>query len=127
MWRESFEHGVGITDPHPIEEQERFLLEKLVRTDTVLVALLGARIVGFLAVTPTSISQLHVRKGLHRRGIGSRLVALAKAQSTGSLCLYTFERNRVARAFYERHGFRIVAHGYEEHWRLEDVKYEWRA
>ncbi len=24
MWRESFEHGVGIVDPHPISEQERY-------------------------------------------------------------------------------------------------------
>jgi hypothetical protein len=25
MWRESFEHGVGITDPHPLEEQRNYL------------------------------------------------------------------------------------------------------
>ncbi len=49
----------------------------------------------------------------------------AKANSAGSLWLYTFQKNRVARAFYERHGFRIVALGHEPHWKLDDVRYEW--
>jgi ribosomal protein S18 acetylase RimI-like enzyme len=125
MWRESFEHGVGVTDPHPIEEQERFLLEQVVPTHDIRVAFLDGRVVGFVAATSASVSQLYVRKGFHRRGIGRRLLDWAKQQSGGTLWLYTFARNAVACAFYERNGFTAVARGYEPHWKLDDVRYEW--
>jgi ribosomal protein S18 acetylase RimI-like enzyme len=71
------------------------------------------------------VAQLYVRKGLHRRGIGAQLLAWAKERSGGSLWLYTFEQNAVARAFYEKHGFRIVARGFEPEWQLPDLKYRW--
>jgi GNAT superfamily N-acetyltransferase len=127
MWRESFEHGVGIVDPHPIEEQERYLLEEVIPKNDVRVARLDGRIVGFVAATPESVAQLYVRKGFHRRGIGTRLLDWAKSRSNGSLRLFTFERNAGARAFYERHGFVIAARGHEPHWKLDDLKYQWQA
>lgn len=126
MWRESFEHGVGLADPHPIEDQERFLLERVVPGNSVRVAFIDRQLAGFVAATPSSIAQLYVRKVMHRRGIGSRMLDWAKRQSDGSLWLYTFARNAGARAFYERHGFRIVAEGYEPEWKLDDLRYEWR-
>jgi hypothetical protein len=67
------------------------------------------------------------RVGHIRQGIGSRLLAWAQSQSTGSLGLYTFARNQRARQFYERHGFRAVAFGFEPTWQLDDVRYEWQG
>lgn len=125
MWRESFEHGVGVSDPHPLEEQRQYLTDKLAPNNIIRVALLEDRIVGFVAATPDSVAQLYVRKGFHRRGIGSMLLDWAKQQSCGTLWLYTFERNAVACAFYERHGFTIAARGFEPNWKLEDIRYEW--
>jgi ribosomal protein S18 acetylase RimI-like enzyme len=127
MWRESFEHGVGIVDPHPIEEQRRNFAEHVLPDHDVRVAFLERRMVGFVAASAESVNQLYVRKGLHRRGIGTRMLEWAKDQSGGSLWLYTFERNAVARAFYERHGFTIAARGHEPFWDLDDLRYEWRA
>ena len=127
MWRESFEHGVGIRDPHPIEEQESFFWDTVVPDNAVFVARLEGRIVGFVAATPETVSQLYVRVGYHRRGIGTRLLDWAKGRSNGSLWLSTFQRNTIARAFYERHGFRIVARGHEAFWDLDDLRYEWEA
>lgn len=127
MWRESFEHGVGIKDPHPIAAQRQYLVERLEPNNTLRVAFLDGRMVGFVAATPTSVAQLYVRKGFHRLGIGSRLLEWAKGQSSGSLRLFTFERNAVARAFYESHGFRIVGRGFERMWQLDDLTYEWVA
>ena len=59
------------------------------------------------------------------RGIGSRLLTLAKSESSGSLWLFTFAQNIRARAFYERHGFIDTGHGFENMWNLEDIKYVW--
>jgi ribosomal protein S18 acetylase RimI-like enzyme len=83
--------------------------------------------VGFIAASEESVSQLHVRVAFHRRGIGSALLALAKAKSSGTLWLYTFARNARACRFYEKRGFTVLERGFEPHWELEDVKYGWSA
>lgn len=127
MWRESFEHGVGVVDPNPIEEQAAYLRDEVVPYNDIRVAFLGGEMVGFVAASPTSIAQLYVRVGRHRQGIGTALLAWAQSQSAGSLRLHTFARNAGARAFYERHGFRIVERGHEPVWGLEDLKYQWNA
>jgi ribosomal protein S18 acetylase RimI-like enzyme len=127
MWREAFERGTGIVDPHPIDDQRRHLIERVWPEHAVTVALDdGAGLVGFLACNATSISQLHVRVGWHRRGIGSALLERAKEASAGALWLHTFARNANARRFYEARGFVAVAFGFEPFWQLEDVRYEWR-
>jgi ribosomal protein S18 acetylase RimI-like enzyme len=127
MWRESFEFGVGVTDPNPLAEQARYLFTEVVPNNAIRVARLENQIVGFVAASPTSIAQLYVRRGFHGRGIGSRLLAWAKAQSSGTLWLYTFARNTGARAFYEHHGFKVAARGHEPNWKLDDLRYEWTA
>jgi ribosomal protein S18 acetylase RimI-like enzyme len=125
MWRESFEFGVGVTDPHPLAEQAAYFEAEIVPKYDVRLALSAGRLVGFVAASRTSIAQLHIRVGFHRLGIGSQLLNWAKGQSAGSLWLYTFARNAAARAFYEHHGFLIVARGVEPTWQLEDIKYQW--
>ena len=127
MWRASFEQGVGIVDPHPLAEQrDYFLAEVLPRCDVKL-AVRGDELVGFVAANHESVAQLYVRVGCQRQGVGSRMLDWAKSRSTGSLWLYAFAQNRVACAFYERHGFAVAARGFEPNWRLDDVRYVWRA
>jgi GNAT superfamily N-acetyltransferase len=127
MWRASFEAGVGVADPHPVEAQERYFLREVAPRSEVRVALLGDALAGFIAADAESVAQLHVRVGCWRRGIGTCLLDWAKSQSGGSLWLYTFARNAGARAFYEHHGFVAEAHGFEPTWQLEDVRYRWVA
>jgi RimJ/RimL family protein N-acetyltransferase len=126
MWRESFEDGVGIIDPHPLPEQRDYFLSQVLPKHTVKVALLDCRLVGFVAASTDTVAQLHVRVGYFRQGIGSQLLAWAKVQSGGSLWLYTFARNHRARQFYEHHDFSAVAFGFEPTWKLDDVRYEWQ-
>lgn len=127
MWRESFEHGVGVRDPHPLAEQRAFFLTSVLPARDVQVAMRGDQLVGFAAFDRASVNQLYVRVGEHRQGIGTALLDAAKARSGGSLWLYTFARNVVAQRFYEKNGFAVVARGFEPSWQLDDIKYEWRA
>jgi GNAT superfamily N-acetyltransferase len=127
MWRESFEEGVGIVDWHPIEEQRQFFLTEVLPHNAVRVAVIGSEVVGFIAANRESVSQLYVRRGFQRAGLGTRLLDWAKARSDGTLWLYTFTRNDRACAFYERSGFTATEHGFEESWQLADVRYEWEA
>lgn len=127
LWRASFERGVGIVDPHPIAEQRQYFVDAVLPHNAVRVALLDGTLAGFVAASRESVAQLFVHVDLQRRGIGAHMLAWAKAQSAGSLWLYTFARNHGARAFYERHGFEAVAFGFEPNWQLPDVKYQWPA
>jgi ribosomal protein S18 acetylase RimI-like enzyme len=127
LWRDAFEFGVGITDPNPLAAQRDYFLAEVLPTHRVTLALLPSGLAGFIAASVESVSQLHVKVGLHRQGIGSRLLDLAKARSHGSLWLYAFARNVRACRFYEMHGFVVVARGFEPTWQLDDVKYHWSA
>jgi GNAT superfamily N-acetyltransferase len=125
LWRASFEHGVGIKDHHPIDEQHAHFVEQVVPVNRVRVALDGPAVVAFMASTPESISQLYVRVAHIGQGIGSVLVELAKSESVGSLWLYTFARNAIARRFYERHGFVETGRESGNMWKLEAIRYCW--
>lgn len=127
MARSSFERAVGITDPHPLEEQMRYYAEKVIPSHTtrVVIALESEEVVGFLATTPTTIAQLYIHTGYQGRGIGTRLLNIAKQESSGRLRLFTFASNKGAQRFYEKHGFVVIARGFEEEWGLEDIEYEW--
>lgn len=125
LWRESFEAGVGITDPHPLAEQKAYFLEKVLPHHAVRLALSGGELVGFVSASRESVAQLYVRHGLGGRGIGTRMLDWAKGQSGGSLWLHTFARNERACRFYERSGFVAVERGFEPFWQLEDVRYQW--
>lgn len=127
LWREAFEFGVGVTDPHPLAEQREYFVSQVLPTNRVTLALLESQLVGFVASSSESVAQLHVQVGLHRRGIGSALLALSKGRSAGSLWLYAFTRNTRACQFYEKHGFVAVERSFEPNWKLEDVKYRWSA
>jgi GNAT superfamily N-acetyltransferase len=125
MWRASFEHGVGIVDPNPIDDQVAYFRDTVQASCRVHVARQGGEMVGFVACNAEMVSQLHVQVARLGQGIGTLLLERAKADSGGRLWLYTFARNRRARRFYESRGFVAVAFGFEPTWRLEDVRYEW--
>lgn len=127
MWRASFEYGVGVVDPHPLEDQREFFHRQILPNHDVRLALSDGRLVGFVAASTESIPALYVHIDHLGRGIGKLLLDWAKAQSGGGLWLYTFERNVRAQRFYESHGFTIAERGFEESWQLADIRYEWSA
>ena len=64
--------------------------------------------VAFLALDGDEIDHLYVDPGHHRQGHGTALLAAAQAAHE-HLELWVFQRNLGAIAFYEAHGFAIVA------------------
>jgi len=125
LWRASFEHGVGIKDHHPIEEQLAHFVDRVAPTHSVRVVTEGSRLVAFMASTPDSISHLYVRVACLGQGIGSKLVELAKTESSGGLWLFTFAQNRNARRFYEHRGLAEIERESENMWKLEAIRYSW--
>lgn len=54
---------------------------------------------------PSALDHLYVSPERRGRGIGDRLVELAKSERPLGLELWTFQANALARRFYARHGF----------------------
>jgi len=96
---------------HDDDEVMGWIASHLVPDLETWVAELDDRIVAFLALGDAGIDQLYVHPDAQGRGIGNRLVQLAKQRRPGGLELYTFQVNTRARRFYERHGFIVAAMG----------------
>ncbi len=125
MWRESFEHGVGIKDSNPLERQRRYFEEEIRPHARVQVVKQRQQIVAFLAAHESYLAQLYVRVGYSGQGLGSTLLGMAKEQSSGSLTLHALAQNTRACRFYEHHGFTAVGRDFEPMWQLESVEYKW--
>ncbi|MCD4526355.1 GNAT family N-acetyltransferase [Nocardioides sp. cx-173] len=88
---------------HPELEVRAWLSGRLT-TDEVWVAEYAGRVAGYARLTDAWLDDLYVAPGDARRGIGSALLDLAKSRRPGGFCLWVFESNAPARAFYARHG-----------------------
>lgn len=127
MWRDSKEKALGVKERFSFESQYDFLVNTLVKENSVFLALDTAndKVVGFLALRPGKVGQLYIHVDYQGQGIGSRLLNLTKQMSPEGLRLFTFEANKPAQVFYEKHGFRIIGRGFAEQEQLPDIEYEW--
>jgi GNAT superfamily N-acetyltransferase len=112
---------------HTDAETHDWIASEILVTHEVEVAEVEGRVVGFAAVKDGLLGHLYVDPEHQGVGVGSALLASAKARRPGGLELWTFQRNEGARRFYERRGFRAVeltdGAGNEE--REPDVRYVW--
>lgn len=85
------------------------------------------RPVGVLVLDGPWLDQLYVEPTWFGRGVGSALVSHARSERPDGLDLWTFQANRGARRFYERHGFVAIAEtdGDNEEG-APDVRYRWQ-
>jgi ribosomal protein S18 acetylase RimI-like enzyme len=110
-----------------LEEDSEFFHRKLVPSWDIWVAEREGRVVGFLAIKGSYIDRLYVLPNVQRLGIGSMLIRHAMKLSPSGLQLHTHQKNRVARSFYETHGFLAVKFGTSPAPESEpDVEYHWR-
>ncbi len=71
------------------------------------------KLAGFMALVDSFLAALFVSPAMQGRGVGSRLLSLAKKMHP-ELTLSVYARNARAVAFYERHGFVFVEARVEE-------------
>jgi GNAT superfamily N-acetyltransferase len=114
---------------HSDEEVRRWIPETLLPTGGVWVVTdPGGAVVAMMALSSEMLDHLYVAPGWTGRGIGSRLIELAKSHRPGGLDLYTFQVNAGARRFYERHGFVEIwrGDGSDNEEGQPDLRYAWR-
>jgi GNAT superfamily N-acetyltransferase len=130
VWLRSFAAALPhVVSPRSADEVRGYFRDVVVPLREIWVADAGdgGGIVGLMVVNGDELSQLYLEPDWRGRGLGDRFVALAKERSPGGLQLWTFQVNKPAHRFYERHGFVAVeftdGSGNEE--REPDVRYVW--
>lgn len=128
VWLPSFTAALpAVRRAHSDDDVRGWIRDVLVPAGTVSVVEVNSTVVGLLALASGWIEQLYVDPDWQRRGIGERLVGLAKRQEPLGLQLWTFQINRQAQQFYEQHGFAAVqwTDGSANEEREPDVRYIW--
>ena len=128
VWLRSYKAALpGVRQAHTDDEVRGWFRDVVVPEHETWVADADGRVVGLLVLSPGDLDQLYLDPDWRGRGLGDRLVALAKERFPDGLELWTFQVNGPACRFYERHGFveveRTDGRGNEE--REPDVRYVW--
>lgn len=129
VWLRSFGAALPtVRRAHDDDDVRRWFARVVVPQYECWVAVAGGSVVGLMALDGGEVDQLYLDPAWRGRGLGDRFIALAKQRRPRELGLWTFQVNRPARRFYERHGFVAVeqtdGRGNEE--QEPDVRYVWR-
>ena len=111
---------------HTPDEDRWFFRERVFATCQLWGYFDEEELIGFIAFREGWIDQLYVLPSLQGRGIGTALLQVAQSRS-GRLSLWTFQRNKNARRFYEKHGFMLVEQtdGARNEEKDPDAMYSW--
>lgn len=94
---------------HPDADTREWVRRHLIAEAEVWGAVDAAgAMVAVMALQDDWVDQLYVLPQWVGRGVGGRLLEVAKERSPQGLQLWTFVSNTPARVFYERHGFVVV-------------------
>ena len=129
VWLRSFGGALPtVRRAHTDDEVRGWIRDVLLPGHDVWVADAAGAVVGMLALSEGWLDQLYLVPEWRGRGIGDRLVELAKQRQPAGLQLWTFQVNEPAQRFYERHGFVAVERtdGATNEEREPDVRYVWQ-
>jgi hypothetical protein len=122
LWRQAFEFGVGVTDPHPLAEQREYFVSKVLPTNQVTLALFESQLVGFVAASAESVAQLHVQVCT-----GKALAQTCwRCPKPGLQVVFGCMLTRNTRRASSTRRTLVLERGFELDWQLEDVKYTGR-
>jgi putative acetyltransferase len=111
---------------HTPEGDKAFFRTRIIQNCEVWGASDLDRLVGFIAFRSNWIDQLYVLPDTQGRGVGMSLLRIAQT-AYPMLHLWTFQRNLLARRFYEARGFLAIKEtdGEENEAKEPDVLYRW--
>ena len=111
---------------HTPEEDRRYFREHVFPVCEVWGAFYENTLIGIIAFRKDWIDQLYVLSGCQRRGVGTAILQIARS-TFPSLNAWTFQRNAVARNFYESRGFVKIkeTNGADNAEKEPDVLYFW--
>lgn len=128
VFRRSFKTALPtIPTLHSEEEDRQYFSQKVLPQNNVSVARQQDRqIIGFIAFDKELVHHLYVLPDFMGKGIGGRLLRIAKAQRQ-RLRLWTFQKNTIAKRFYGKHGFVVIKEtdGQDNEENEDDVLFEW--
>jgi len=130
LWLRARTAAVGAMPPpaHDAEDVHRWFASHVVRdTEWWVAEDRSRRPLGIMVLDGSWLDQLYVEPAMTGRGIGGRLVEIAKRRRPDGLRLWTFASNPRAGRFYERHGFVEVRRtdGAENEEHAPDILYVW--
>ena len=122
--------GAGDAFPppaHPEAETRAWVAGWDVAAYDVWVAERGAEPAGYARWTPTWLDDLYVHPDHQGHGVGTALFELVASTRPDGFCLWVFESNTPARAFYRRHGCLELerADGSANEERAPDIRVAW--
>ncbi|NRQ31755.1 GNAT family N-acetyltransferase [Nonomuraea sp. NN258] len=128
VWLRSYTAALPtVRRAHTDDEVRSWFRDVVVPGRETWVATVDGPVVGMMVLGEEDLDQLYLDPSWRGRGIGDRLVDLAKQRRPDGLALWTFQVNVPAQRFYERHGFvaveRTDGHGNEES--EPDIRYVW--
>ena len=100
-------HGAGAAFPAPVhtdEEAHAWVASWDLSAYDVWVAADGDRVAGYARATTTWLDDLYVRPEHQGRGVGAALFDVVTSLRPSGFCLWVFESNTPARAFYRSRG-----------------------
>ena len=110
------------------EEDRWCFRERVFKTCQLWGSFGGTQLIGFIAFQENWIDHLYILPSFQRRGDWDDLDSRRTGQAQ-ELSLWTFQRNLVARRFYEQHGFLLVdeTDGARNEENEPDALYTWRS
>ena len=109
------------------DDEDRAFVRAFIWESETWIVLIDGRIAGLASIDGDRLDHLYVHPGLRNEGIGLMLLDQVKARRPGGFDLWTFQANKGARRFYERHGLEAVERtdGERNEEKLPDVRYAW--
>jgi GNAT superfamily N-acetyltransferase len=129
LWLRSFTAALPtVRRAHSDDEVRAWFRDVVVPNHETWLAVADGAPVGLLVLDGGELEQLYLDPSWRGRGVGNRLVELAKRRRPDGLGLWTFQVNGPARRFYERHGFVAVdrTDGLHNEEHEPDIRYVWQ-